>query len=272
MNFTREPIIETIVTPMEGYKLIVRSSKGTAQEEFVVDAVEVVSFGHSFFFRSLEKPKAFLVPISDYEVLEVKETRVVLKNANVERAIKIGGGRDAPLKTREPQESSSSEERSDSESPAQEQRSDKKQRSGDRGRRHRRPRRHDGRDEQSQQRPQKEDETRQEGNSSEENASESPVVTPQPMSRLFPPPPTLISEKLAKIKKENPEFFEKEALEPKEETRSEQPTIDVEDSAPEKREESSGSSEPGEVSRLSSEATPPIQRTSFLSLDSWFKR
>lgn len=98
MDFTREPIIETIVTPKEGCKLVVRSSKSTGQEEYFVDAVEIVSFGHALFFRSLERPKAFLVPVSDYEILEVKEARMVLKNAGLDRSIKIGGGRDGGLK------------------------------------------------------------------------------------------------------------------------------------------------------------------------------
>ncbi len=98
MDFTREPIIETIVTPKEGCKLVVRSSKSTGQEEYFVDAVEIVSFGHALFFRSLERPKAFLVPVSDYEILEVKEARMVLKNAGLDRSIKIGGGRDGALK------------------------------------------------------------------------------------------------------------------------------------------------------------------------------
>lgn len=98
MDFTREPIIETIVTPKEGCKLVVRSSKSTGQEEYFVDAVEIVSFGHALFFRSLERPKAFLVPVSDYEILEVKEARMVLKNAGLDRSIKIGGGRDGTLK------------------------------------------------------------------------------------------------------------------------------------------------------------------------------
>ncbi len=86
MNFTREPIIETIISPREGCKLLVRSSKsGGPAEEYYVDAVEVVSFGRAFFFRSMERPKAFLVPASDYEVLEVKEARVALKNVSHER-------------------------------------------------------------------------------------------------------------------------------------------------------------------------------------------
>ena len=97
MNFTREPIIETVITPREGCKLVVRNSKGVG-EEYFVDAIEVVSFGRSFFFRSLERPKSFLVPVSDYEVLELKEIRMALKNASAERSIKIGGGRETPVR------------------------------------------------------------------------------------------------------------------------------------------------------------------------------
>lgn len=98
MDFTREPIIETVITPKEGCKLVVRSSKSSGQEEYFVDAVEVVSFGSSFFFRSLERPKSFLVPTTDYEILEVREARMVLKNVGLDRSIKIGGGREASVK------------------------------------------------------------------------------------------------------------------------------------------------------------------------------
>lgn len=100
MDFTREPIIETVITPKEGCKLVVRSSKSAGQEEYFVDAVEVVSFGNALFFRSIERPKAFLAPASDYEVLEVREARMVLKNVGIDRTIKIGGGREV----REPAE------------------------------------------------------------------------------------------------------------------------------------------------------------------------
>lgn len=98
MDFTREPIIETIITPKEGYKLVIRSSKSAGQEEYFVDACEIVSFGQALFFRSLERPKAFIVPVSDYEVLEVREARMVLKNAGLDRSIKIAGGREGTLK------------------------------------------------------------------------------------------------------------------------------------------------------------------------------
>jgi hypothetical protein len=94
VDFTREPIIETIITPREGYRLAVRSSKNMGQEEHFVDAVEVVSFGSAFFFRSLERPKPFVVPVGDYEILEVREPRMVLKTQVHEGSVKIAGGRD----------------------------------------------------------------------------------------------------------------------------------------------------------------------------------
>ena len=92
MDFTREPIIETIITPREGYRLVIRSSKSLGQEEHFVDAVEVVSFGNAFFYRSMERPKPFIVPIGDYEILEVREPRMVLKTAVQEGSVKIGAG------------------------------------------------------------------------------------------------------------------------------------------------------------------------------------
>lgn len=105
MDFTREPIIESVITPREGCKLVIRNSKGTGQEEYFVDAVEVITFSQAIFFRSLERPKPFLVPASDYEVLEVREARIVLKNVGMDRSIKIGGGREGPMRpAREPQE------------------------------------------------------------------------------------------------------------------------------------------------------------------------
>lgn len=114
MDFTREPVIETVVTPKEGCKLVVRNSKGSGQEEYFVDAVEIITFGQAIFFRSLERPKPFIVPASDYEVLEVREARIVLKNVGLERSIKIGGGRDHNM--RAPKEA---EEKTEVQEPVQ---------------------------------------------------------------------------------------------------------------------------------------------------------
>ena len=94
MNFTREPIIETIITSKDGFKLVVRNTKGK-NEEYSVDALEVVSFGQAIFFRSLEKPKSFLLPVTDFEVIEVRESKVMLKNASIDKTIKIAGGKDS---------------------------------------------------------------------------------------------------------------------------------------------------------------------------------
>ncbi len=212
MNFTREPIIETIVSPKEGYKLLVRNSKGEASEEYFVDAVEVVSFGRAFFFRSLEKPKAFLVPASDYEILEVKEARVALKNVSHEKTIKIGGGREASVRPvqREPKEVPVAEE-AESATPgpeetaletAVESRMDHRKR--DR-RRHRRRRGSDSQDFSDRHRHD------QHEKSSEDNAvteEENKPAMPT-FSSLIPPPPTLISETLSR-------YREKELAEPKE--------------------------------------------------------
>ena len=93
MNFTREPILETIISARDGYKLSLKSSKGSSSEEFLVDAVEVVSFGGSFFYRCLERQKPFFLPANDYEILEVRETRLIIKNPSVEKSIKIGSSR-----------------------------------------------------------------------------------------------------------------------------------------------------------------------------------
>jgi hypothetical protein len=94
VDFTREPIVETVITPKDGWTLVIRSSKGVGQEEYFVDAVEIVTFGSISFFRSQERPKSFMVPVSDYEVIEVRETRMVLKNITLDRSIKIGSGKE----------------------------------------------------------------------------------------------------------------------------------------------------------------------------------
>lgn len=119
MDFTRQPIIETIITPKEGFKLVIRSSKNMSQEEHFVDAVQVVSFGSALFFRSTEKPKPFMVPVTDYEILEVREPRMVLKAATQEGTVKIGGGRG-----REPREQ---QERRESDRRENERRDDRRE-------------------------------------------------------------------------------------------------------------------------------------------------
>lgn len=263
MNFTREPIIETVITPREGCKLVVRSSKGATTEDYFVDAVEVVSFGHSFFFRSQERPKSFLVPVSDYEILETKETRMVIKNAQADH-IKIGGGRDAapprqhrehqphpeqqprdpaladsrPAPERQPQgqmkrdnnkrrrgrrgrdrhpdqqgqeprHDQSQEPRGDNQESRGEHSQDQHQENHDQPRNEQQPHRdehrhrndHHPRD--HHQPREREDRAHQNGESFSApaaNGNEEPVKAPSFISKLFPPPQTLIKETLSRYK------------------------------------------------------------------------
>lgn len=104
MNFTREPILETIISAKDGYKLSIKSSKGNENEEYLVDAVEVVSFGGSFFYRCQERPKTFFIPAGDFEIVEVKETRILIKNPNIDKNIKIAGGNKEQQKQTKPED------------------------------------------------------------------------------------------------------------------------------------------------------------------------
>lgn len=110
MDFTRAPLIETVITPKEGFKLTIRAASGGSQEEYLVGAVEVVSFGNCYFFRSLEKPKDFLLPMNEYEIIETREIRTVLKKPQVEKSIKIGGGHKPSVKQEQEEEETPKEE------------------------------------------------------------------------------------------------------------------------------------------------------------------
>jgi len=110
VDFTREPLVETVITPKEGFKLVIRASSGNSDEEYSVGAVEVVAFGNCFFFRSLEKPKAFLLPMTEYEVVEARETRTVLKKPQIDKSIKIGGGKKSAPKAEKKKEEAPKDE------------------------------------------------------------------------------------------------------------------------------------------------------------------
>lgn len=202
MNFTREPIIETIISAREGYKLSLKSSKTVAGEEHLVDALEVVSFGGSFFYRCSEKPKPFFFPACDYEIVEVRETRLLIKSASLEKAIKIAGGKDparpqhhhhhnkpevAQLEDEEEERAVSPEE-VPQQAPRQEQKRDKK--------RHRKKK--GNREDRSSSMSQQSQQPAIPGQSKEGEAA-TPVVATTPLySHLLRPPESLISESLQK--------------------------------------------------------------------------
>jgi hypothetical protein len=211
VNFTREPIIETIITPKDGSKLLVRNSKGGGQEEFTVEAIEVVSFGHALFFRSQERPKSFLVPVSDYEVVEAKETRVQLKTGHVERSIKIGGGRSEAPPRREAPPVEKTEEGEGSAEGAEEgsaEPTEQRFEGGKRRDRRRHRRRRGGPDERQGWQERSTDEAKSTSGESETareggDAKDETSVSSSLFTNLIPPPPTLISEKLAKYKEKD---------------------------------------------------------------------
>lgn len=180
MNYTREPIIETVITPKEGCKIVLRNSKGTQQEDYLVDAVEVVSFGSAIFFRSLERPKPFLLPVADFEVVEVKETKMVLKAVSPDRQIKIAGGKSK-------KQNGSKKDSKQDDKPKDEDAPVKKSLK-------RRTRR-------------KKVIAKPSENSSEQkekggDSNDETKVSSSPVRGLLPPPTTLIKEKLSRIKNE----------------------------------------------------------------------
>ena len=177
VDFTREPLVETVVTPKEGYKLLIRPISGNQQEEYSVISVEVVSFGSCFFFRSKEKPKAFLLPMTEYEVIETRETRTVLKKPQMEKPIKIGGGKKVSTKATKTKEQEKQEE-SEEETPKEEPKKRERKRS-----RKRRTK------------SDKDSEPKEES-SEDAGKEEKPPVR----RTLLPPPTSLISEQIDRYK------------------------------------------------------------------------
>lgn len=211
MNFTREPIIESVITPRDGCKLILRNSKGGGQEEYIVEAVEVVSFGRSIFYRSVEAGKSFFLPVTDYEVIESKEVRMALKNVQADRQIKIGGGREAQLRPQQQQRRpESSRESSDvlpsdasaSVEPQQDRKRDRRRR-GRRGRGGG-DRSHDMQHQEGREyAPVELSETSSDqfqGESALQSEEESTPKAPSFISKLFPPPTTLIKDTISRYK------------------------------------------------------------------------
>lgn len=197
MNYTREPIIETIITPKDGYKLLLRNTKGTVGEEYSVDAVEVVNFGNAIFYRSLERPKAFLLPVSDFEVIEQRETRISLKNASLEKSVKI------PLGTEK-----TSTQSTDEDSPQEKKKDKKKSR-----------KRKDLQSVKQEVKPPEPPPVPPEVDAKTKNFDQKEKTPLKPpsgapgkelsssvLTKLFPPPSSLISESISKLKEA--EFIE----------------------------------------------------------------
>lgn len=244
MNFTREPIVQTVITPRESCRLVIRSSRGVSGEEFLVDAVEIVSFGPALFFRSLERPKSFLLPVSDYEVVEVRESRMVLKNVglmergrNGAREAESGGGKGSKAKQ-----------------PAAAEAVAKAEEKGERKRR--RTRRRRGREgteakPEEQEEPQPAEAAEISENPTEEGAPSSEAAPPVPRV-ILPPPPALIRDKLEWNRPKSPS--------PEEVLSEEEPSLQEEEEIEEKEEEEeSAFSAAGFLRRLAGRQSSPEQ-------------
>lgn len=193
MNFTREPIIETIISPKEGFKLVLRNTKIAGQEEYCVDAVQVVTIGSSCFYRTLEKPKPFIVPALDFEVLEVREAKMAMKLPTAEKGgIKIGGGK-PPQQPKsvpqEPREEVIEGEKSETAAGAPPER-------GERRRDRRRMRRQKDRFDKDSPETENGSEGRQQGEALPKEES----FREEKPNLIIPPPSTLISETIARYK------------------------------------------------------------------------
>ena len=187
MDFTREPLVETVITPKEGFKLVIRASSGNSAEEYSVGAVEVVSFGNCFFFRSLEKPKAFLLPLTEYEVVESRETRTVLKKPQIDKSIKIGGGKKEVEKG-----DSSKEESSKDEPKKKENKRTRKRKASTKAEKTAGAK--------SEEKAEKPGKSEGKGEEKSEVEGESPDKAPAPRRTLLPPPTSLISDQIDRYK------------------------------------------------------------------------
>ena len=212
MDFTREPIIETVITPREGYRLVVRSSKNMAQEEHFVEALEVVSFGSALFFRCRERPKPFIVPVSDYEILEVREAKMMLKTPSFEKT--VTAPRESVQKQRQEQkqeakaEAHTEGEKKEAETPADVTAEARSERRRDRRRSFRRKRgqsREEGQEATVTQAPPEvlQGEGKEALSSRQEEEQKDKILTTAPLlSTILPPPTTLIREHLEVLRKQ----------------------------------------------------------------------
>lgn len=187
MDFTREPIVETIITPRDGYRLVVRNTKACGQEEYLVEALEIITFGGASFFRNRERSKAFVVPVSDYEIVEVRDTRIGLKAAFFESVLKPTVARPKQDLAKPKQEKEKGEGTG---APEEKSATEKKRKKSNRRKK---------KDEEKVPSPQnveKEIEKQEPGDMSEESIEQESKGT----GRLLPPPQTLIKDEIQRLR------------------------------------------------------------------------
>lgn len=228
MEFTREPIIETVISAREGCRILIRNSKTSGQEEFVVDALEIVNIGTACFFRNRERPKAFLVPATDYEIIEVRDTRLSLKAASFESSFKAG-----PKKLAVKEDRAEAVTKQEEEAPPAESRPEKRRERKKGGRRRR--------SEESASQEQKESPVPEEAPKAEpsvKKAKQTEKVATEAetsgkernvTSSLLPPPATLIKDEINRLRQDEQYkgafYAQEEQEEPTQEDIDEEPAI-----------------------------------------------
>jgi hypothetical protein len=232
VHFTREPIVESVLSARDGYKLVLKNSKLSSSTEISAEVIEIVSFTGTLFYRSQDRSKNFLLPASDFEVSEVKDARLVLKNISLEKSNKLQNlqRETVALEPGFDEDDAKSDEAAisaDSEGANQQAPESKSNRLERRRERRRNRRRRHSEERQT--------EDKKEGSASEVITQEETVekvisdegtpVVAVPTLNLIPPPTTLISQTLARYKEKPQEIepsptiiveenFEKQSFEP----------------------------------------------------------
>jgi hypothetical protein len=191
----------------DGFKLVLKNSKMTTGSEVSAEVIEIVSFSGNVFYRSQDRSKNFLLPASDYEVQEVKDSRLVLKNISLDKSNKLQNP-PKEASVREIEEELVAEEMGDVEAvsePAQASSSGSSSRLERRRERRRNRRRRQMEEKATQDKQPALSIDSQEAEKVEESfdeikTDEASLAAPIPTINLIPPPTTLISQTLARYK------------------------------------------------------------------------
>lgn len=237
MHFTREPIIESILSARDGYKLVLKNSKTPSSSEISSEVIEIVSFSGTVFYRSQDRSRNFLLPATDFEIVEVKDSRLVLKNISLDKSSKLPNPPREQISDESADEGQEDQSSSDQDIQAQQtsvsasqnsRLERRRERRRNRRRRHNEEKNADEKRESASDTPselENHEEVALQSETSDEGSSTSmPMLIPT--LNLIPPPTTLISQTLARYKEKQPELEAPVQLPIVEEV-SENKTVDI---------------------------------------------
>lgn len=92
MDFTRIPLLETILTAREGYVLHLHNC-WREEEHYTAAALQLVTIGGVLFYRAAEDPCLFLLPANAYRVTESKQPSLGLVYSKEQRRPRKGNTR-----------------------------------------------------------------------------------------------------------------------------------------------------------------------------------